>query len=87
MYKIDPSRWWCDHDGTVLYDKGTVHQWFNFSPIGFLKYHLFLWNRDREKVSFKNNKQWEKIIEAWQDDINKYREKYTKELQDKIKEI
>lgn len=92
MYRIDPNRWRLDNDGSVLYEKyyaneRALHQWFYFSPIGFLRYKLFYKEKDKKKKKIKNDNRWEKIINSWQEDIDKYREKYTKELKDKIKEI
>lgn len=90
MYRIDPSRWILDRDGSVLYEKcigNEIHQWFYFSPIGFLRYKLFYKEKDKKKKKIKTDNRWEKVVISWQEDIDKYREKYTKELKDKIKEI
>lgn len=91
MYRIDPNRWILNNDGSVLYEKWVgnekIHQWFYFSPIGFLRYKLFYREKDKNKKKVKADKRWEKVITSWQEDIDKYREKYTKELKDKIEEI
>lgn len=90
MYRIDPNRWTLDRDGSVLYEKyigNEIHQWFYFSPIGFLRYKLFYREKDKKKKKVKSDNRWEKVITSWQEDIDKYREKYAKELKDKIKEI
>lgn len=93
MYRIDPNHWTLDRDGTVLYEKyytderNDIHQWFYFSPIGYLRYKHFYRKKDKKKKKLKSDNRWEKVITSWQEDINKYKEKYTKELQDKIKEI
>lgn len=93
MYRIDPNHWTLDRDGTILYEKyytderNDIHQWFYFSPIGYLRYKHFYRKKDKKKKKLKSDNRWEKVITSWQEDINKYKEKYTKELQDKIKEI
>lgn len=89
MYKIEPNRWTLDRDGTVCYDKCTeyLHQWFYFSPIDYLRYKSFYRGRKKYKQKLNSDAKWEKIIISWQKDIDKYKEKYTKELQYKIEEI
>ena len=90
MYRIDPNRWILDRDGTVLYEKycaNEIHQWFYFSPIDYLRYKHFYRKKDKEKKKLKSDNKWEKVIISWQEDIDKYKEKYTKELQNKIKEF
>lgn len=64
-----------------------IHQGFYFSPIGLLRYKLFYKKKKKNKQKTIVDNKWEKVIVSWQKDIDKYKEKYTKELQNKIKEI
>ena len=86
MYRINPNQWELYWD-TVLYEnyKEDIHQWFYFSFIDFLRYKLFYKKKKKNKQKINADKKWEKVIISWQKDINNYQEKYTKELQSKIK--
>ena len=81
MYRINPNKWWLSEDGNVIYEDyaENIYQNFYFSPIDFLRYEFFYKKKKKSK--------WEKVIISWQKDINDYREKYTEELQNKIKEF
>ena len=84
MYSMAPKKWHLYDDGTVSYEKTKYSvQWFHFSPIGYLRYFVFLKGRHKRKIE----QQWLEIAKMWQNDINKFQESYIKELQNKIKEI
>lgn len=89
MYRINPDKWWLQWDGSVIYedDAENIYQQFYFSPIDFLRYKFFYKKKKKSKKKNNNDKKWEKVIISWQKDINDYREKYTEELQNKIKEF
>lgn len=89
MYRINPDKWWLQWDGSVIYedDAENIYQQFYFSPIDFLRYKFFYKKKKKSKKKNNNDKKWEKVVISWQKDINDYREKYTEELQNKIKEI
>lgn len=89
MYRINPDKWWLCDGGNVTYedDAENIYQHFYFSPIDFLRYEFFYKKKKKSKKKNNNDKKWEKVIISWQKDINDYREKYTEELQNKIKEF
>lgn len=89
MYRINPDKWWLYEDGHVVYedDAKNIYQQFYFSPIDFLRYMFLYKKKKKSKKKNNNDKKWEKVIISWQKDINDYREKYTEELQNKIKEF
>ena len=89
MYRINPDKWWLYENGNVIYedDAKNIYQQFYFSPIDFLRYEFFYKKKKKSKKKSNVDSKWEKVIISWQKDINDYREKYTEELQNKIKEF
>lgn len=89
MYRINPNKWWLSGGGNVTYedDVENIYQYFYFSPIDFLRYEFFYKKKKKSKKKSNTDSKWEKVVISWQKDINDYREKYTEELQNKIKEI
>lgn len=89
MYRINPNKWWLSGGGNVTYedDVENIYQHFYFSPIDFLRYEFFYKKKKKSKKKSNTDSKWEKVVISWQKDINDYREKYTEELQNKIKEI
>lgn len=89
MYRINPDKWWLYEGGIVIYedDAENIYQQFYFSPIDFLRYKFFYKKKKKSKKKSNADSKWEKVVISWQKDINDYREKYTEELQNKIKEI
>lgn len=89
MYRINPDKWWLYEGGIVVYedDAENIYQQFYFSPIDFLRYKFFYKKKKKSKKKSNADSKWEKVVISWQKDINDYREKYTEELQNKIKEI
>ena len=89
MYRISPDKWYLYEGGIIIYedDAENIYQQFYFSPIDFLRYNFFYKKKKKSKKKNNVDKKWEKVIISWQKDINDYREKYTKELQNKIKEF
>lgn len=89
MYRINPNKWWLSGSGNVTYedDAENIYQHFYFSPIDFLRYEFFYKKKKKSKKKSNTDSKWEKVVISWQKDINDYREKYTEELQNKIKEI
>ncbi len=84
MYRIAPEKWNLYHDGSVSYQKSKYSiQMFHFSPIDYLRFLIFLKERDKRK----EEQQWLEMAKMWQNDIGKFQESYIKELQNKIKEI